>query len=77
MNYIVSTFFDEEDWNKFGLNWVRNAKSASLDAIIIGKDLPEDAIAKIAELNFLYFLLYFLRYFLRFFLLYFLHDHQI
>jgi hypothetical protein len=55
MNYIVSTFFDEEDWNKFGLNWVRNAKSASLDAIIIGKDLPEDAIAKIAELNFLYF----------------------
>ena len=54
MSYIVSTFFNEDSWNKFGLNWVRNAKSASLDALIIGKDLPEEAITKIAELNFRY-----------------------
>ena len=54
MNYIASTFFDEEEWNKNGLNWVRHAKSASLNAIIIGKNLPDDAIEKINELNFTY-----------------------
>jgi len=50
MNYIASTFFDEEEWNKNGLNWVRHAKSASLNAIIIGKNLPDDAIEKINDL---------------------------
>ena len=52
MNYLVSTFLDEESWEKFGLNWLRSAKSASLQALIIGKNLPEVAQQKIQELNY-------------------------
>jgi hypothetical protein len=54
MNYLVSTYFDETSWQEYGLNWVRNAKSESLEALIIGKNLPEDAIQKIHELNYKY-----------------------
>ena len=54
MNYIASTFFDADSWSKFGLNWVRSAKSASLETIVIGDDLSEDVIAKIKELNYRY-----------------------
>lgn len=52
MSYVASTFFDADTWNKFGLNWVRSAKSASLDCLIIGDELPEEAISKINELKF-------------------------
>lgn len=52
MNYIASTFFDEEKWDRFGLNWIRSAKSASLEALIIGSNLPESAQIKIKEYNY-------------------------
>jgi hypothetical protein len=54
MKYLVSTYFDDTNWHEFGLNWVRTAKSDSLDAIIIGKNLPDDAIQKIHELEYKY-----------------------
>lgn len=54
MTYIASTFLDEKSWDRHGLNWLRSAKSESLDALIIGKDLPDSALEKIRELNFRY-----------------------
>lgn len=52
MNYIAATYFDDKTWPKYGLNWLRSAKSAKLTGLIIGTDLPEEATSKAAELGF-------------------------
>jgi len=52
MNYSAATCFDEKDWNKYGLNWLRAARSNSMTGFVVGIDLPEQAVAKIGELNF-------------------------
>lgn len=52
MSYIVASSFDAATWDRHGLNWVRHAKSESLDAIVVGNDIPGSAVDKIAELGF-------------------------
>jgi len=47
MNYSAATCFDEKDWNKYGLNWLRAARSNSMTGFVVGIDLPEQAVAKI------------------------------
>lgn len=54
MSYIVATGFDQNAWDKYGLNWVRHAKSESLEAIIVGDGLSSPALDKINELGFQY-----------------------
>lgn len=52
MSYIISTYFEEELWNKTGMDWVRKSKSAGLKGFIIGKNIPEEATVKSKELGF-------------------------
>lgn len=52
MSYFVATSFDSDSWESHGLNWVRHAKSESLKAYVIGNNLKQAAIDKIAELGF-------------------------
>lgn len=52
MKYIAVTHFDKETWAKYGLNWLRKAKSEGLKGYILGTDLPEEAPAKANELGF-------------------------
>jgi hypothetical protein len=54
MSYVVATSFNLESWDKYGLNWLRQAKSCSLNGYIIGVDISEQAIKKIQELEFVY-----------------------
>ena len=54
MSYIAASGFDAATWERFGLNWVRHAKSESLDAIIVGNQIPASAVDKIGELGFIH-----------------------
>ena len=49
-----ATSFNQDSWNAHGLKWLRNAKSNSLDGIIVGENLNEIATDKIAELGFIH-----------------------
>lgn len=52
MSYTVSTYFDNDSWQKSGVNWLRKAKSAGLNGFIIGKELPVEAEKKAKDLGF-------------------------
>lgn len=52
MNYFAATSFDKNTWGKYGLNWLRTARSNSMKGFIVGEDLTEDAVNKISELGF-------------------------
>lgn len=52
MKYVVATAFDSESWDSHGLNWIRHAKSESLNALILGKNLKKSSVDKISELGF-------------------------
>lgn len=54
MSYSVATYFDQESWAKSGLNWLRNATSANLSGYVVGKDLNQQSIDKITELEFVH-----------------------
>jgi hypothetical protein len=52
MEYKVATFFNQDSWSKNGANWLRQAKSQSLEGFVVGIGLGDGAKAKIAELGF-------------------------
>jgi hypothetical protein len=54
MSYSVATYFDQESWAKNGLNWLRNATSVNLSGYVVGKDLNQQSIDKITELDFVH-----------------------
>lgn len=51
MTYKVATYFDNSTWGKYGLNWVRYAKSSKLPSLVVGVDLPPEVGAKVTDLG--------------------------
>ena len=49
---IIVTYFDTSTWDKLGVNWLRQAKSAKLEGFVLGKDLSVEATNKVKELGF-------------------------
>lgn len=52
MSYTFATYFDDEIWEKNGVNWCRKTKSVGLYGFVMHRNLSEDAINKIEELGF-------------------------
>jgi hypothetical protein len=51
MTYSVATRFNQQTWDKFGLNWLRKAKLEKMRGFILG-DLSEEAKLKISDFGF-------------------------
>lgn len=51
MNQKVATYLNPETWTKYGLNWIRTAKSLGLAGTVVGSDLPTEAVDKIRQLG--------------------------
>jgi len=54
MTYSVATHFNQLNWEKYGLNWLRKAKSEGLKGFIVGRSLTNEAQKKISSLGFEY-----------------------
>ena len=52
MSYIAATYLDKDSWPKFGINWMRKAKSVGLTGFVIGEELPEESHQKTKDLGF-------------------------
>lgn len=52
MNIVTCVYFNENNWDKFGVNWLRKSKSNSKNTLIIGKNLSVEAENKCIELGF-------------------------
>lgn len=52
MSYNVTTYFDNELWDKYGLNWLRQTKSLGLYGFVMFRNLKLEAENKIKELGF-------------------------
>ena len=53
MKYSVSTMFDRETWQVYGENWLRQARSLSLDGYVVDAGLDDDAVAKVKGMGFM------------------------
>lgn len=52
MSYQVTTFFDNQLYEKYGLNWLRQTKSLGLYGFVMFRNLKLEAVDKINELGF-------------------------
>ena len=55
MTYSVATHFDQPTWDRFGVNWLRKAKSEKLTGFIVGMNLSDEAKIKILDFGFVYY----------------------
>jgi hypothetical protein len=47
---VISTYFDEELWYKYGINWISSIRDSTSKVVVITKDLPKQK--KISSLGF-------------------------
>ena len=52
MSYSVATHFDQSSWDKYGVNWLRKARSEKLNGFVIGHNLDDETQEKISDAGF-------------------------
>lgn len=52
MAYKAAAHFDQSNWDRYGLNWLRKAKSERLQGFIINHNLNDETQQKISDMGF-------------------------